>query len=57
MNKKYSILVFWSADDGGWIADAPELKSCSAFGPTPEQAVSELRIAMEAWLDVARDRL
>jgi predicted RNase H-like HicB family nuclease len=44
---RYSIIVFWSEEDGVWIADAPDLKSCSAFGTTPEQAVAELRVAME----------
>ena len=52
---RYAIIVFWSEDDGGWIADAPDLKSCSAFGTTPEEAVAELRVAMEAWLEAARE--
>ena len=51
---RYAIIVFWSEEDGAWIADAPDLKSCSAFGASPEEAVSELRVAMEAWLEVAR---
>ena len=50
----YAINVFWSDDDQIWVADAPDLKSCAAFGETPEQAVAELRSAMEAWLDAAR---
>ena len=52
---RYAIVAFWSEDDGMWVADAPDLKSCSAFGDTPEQAVAELRIAMEAWLAAARE--
>ena len=52
---RYAINVFWSDEDGGWIADAPDLKSCSAFGVSPEDAVAELRIAMDAWLDAARE--
>ena len=52
---RYAIIVFWSEEDGGWIADAPDLKSCSAFGATLEEAVAELRIAMDAWLNAARD--
>jgi predicted RNase H-like HicB family nuclease len=56
MNEHYTIVVFWSDVDGTWIADAPALKSCSAFGDTPEQAVAELQIAMEAWLEVAREK-
>ena len=53
---RYSINVFWSEEDGVWIADAPDLKSCSAFGATPEEAVAELRAAMDAWLEAARKR-
>jgi len=52
---RYAIIVFWSEADAAWVADAPDLKSCSAFGATPENAVAELRGAMEAWLEVARD--
>ena len=33
----------------------PDLKSCSAFGDTPEEAVHEVRAATEAWLAVARE--
>ena len=52
--KHYAINVFWSEEDGAWIADVPDLKSCSAFGNSPEEAVSEVRVAMEAWLAAAR---
>jgi predicted RNase H-like HicB family nuclease len=52
---RYTIIVFWSEEDGVWVADAPDLKSCSAFGHTPEEAVAELRMAMDAWLKAARD--
>jgi hypothetical protein len=39
----------------GGVADVPDLKSCSAFGDTPEVAVAEVRVAMEAWLATARE--
>jgi predicted RNase H-like HicB family nuclease len=52
---RYAIIVFWSREEGGWIADAPDLKSCSAYGDAPEEAVAELRLAMEAWLETARE--
>ena len=51
----YAINVFWSDDDGAWVANVPDLKSCSAFGETPEQAVAEVRAAMHAWLEAARE--
>jgi len=52
---RYAIVVFWSDEDNSWIADVPDLKSCSAFGRSPEEALAEVRIAMTAWLDAARD--
>jgi predicted RNase H-like HicB family nuclease len=52
---RYAFVVFWSDEDECWVADAPDLKSCSAFGDTPEEAVAELRVAMELWLEVARE--
>jgi predicted RNase H-like HicB family nuclease len=51
----YAITVVWSDEDVGWVADAPDLRSCSAFGPTPEEAVAELRIAMRGWLEAAQE--
>jgi len=50
----YHINVFYSEEDEGYIADIPDLKSCSAFGPTPERALREVLIAKEAWLETAR---
>lgn len=46
----YHINVFYSDDDGGYIADVPDLEICSAFGETPEQAVAEVLRAKEAYL-------
>jgi predicted RNase H-like HicB family nuclease len=52
---RYAIVVFWSDEDETWVADVPDLKSCSAFGHSPEAAVAEVRVAMEAWLAAARE--
>ena len=51
----YPIDVFWSEEDGVWVADVPDLAFCSAFGDTPHEAVAEVELAMEAWLDTARE--
>ena len=50
----YHINIFYSDEDGGYIADIPDLEACSAFGETPEQALKELEIAKKAWLETAR---
>ena len=52
--KDYHINIFWSDEDGGYIADIPDLEACSAFGESPSEALSELETAKTLWLDVAR---
>ena len=53
--KDYHINIFYSNEDGGYIADIPDLNSCSAFGNTPEEALAEVEKAKEAWLAAACD--
>ena len=38
----YHINIFYSEEDGGYIADIPDLDSCSSFGDTPEEALAEI---------------
>ena len=52
----YHINIFWSAEDGSWVADVPDLFPCSAFGETPERALAEVLVAKAAWLESAKDR-
>lgn len=52
--KEYHINIFYSEEDGGWIADIPDLQACSAFGETPEAALREVERAKQAWLEAAR---
>ncbi len=49
---KYEINIFWSEEDEGYIADVPDLKYCSAWGETYEEALREVRVAMELHLEV-----
>ncbi len=50
----YHINVFYSDDDKGYIADIPDLPGCSAFGNTPEEAVKELTVVKNAWIETAK---
>lgn len=52
--KDYHINIFYSDEDGGYIADIPDLKFCSAFGETPNEALAEVLKAKVAWLKAAR---
>lgn len=52
--KGYHINVFYSEEDGGYIADIPDLEACSAFGSMPDEALKQVELAKTAWLEAAR---
>ena len=56
MKNDYHINIFYSEEDGGYIADIPDLEACSAFGETPSEALKEVEIARDAWLKAAKAR-
>ncbi len=49
----YHINIFFSEEDGGYIADVPDLETCSAFGLTPAEALKELLAARAGWVQAA----
>jgi len=51
----YHINIFYSVEDEAYIADIPDLKFCSAHGETPEEALAEVLIAKDAWLETAHE--
>ncbi len=53
--KDYHINIFYSEDDGGYIADIPDLPMCSAFGTTATAALREAQKAKRAWLAAAKE--
>ena len=50
----YHINIFYSEEDGCYIADIPDLEACSAFGKTPDEALAELTVARAAWIKAAK---
>ena len=51
---RYAIEILFSPEDGGYIALAPELPGCSAFGQDEEQALRQIKLAMDIWVEAAR---
>ena len=51
---RYPKHVFWSDQDQGFIAIAPDLPGSSSFGETEAEALTELDQAIEAWIEAAR---
>ena len=51
---RYAIEIFYSKEDEGFIAIAPELPGCSAFGATEEKALQEAKEAIDLWVEAAK---
>lgn len=52
---KYEIILYWSNEDGVFIAEVPELPGCIAHGLTQELALANAKDAIQLWLDTARE--
>ena len=50
----YPLEVSWSEEDEGYIAEAPDLPGCSAFGRDKGEAVAEAQDAIASWLEAAK---
>lgn len=46
---KYSVEIFYSDEDNGYVARVPELPGCSAVGATRVEAAMEIEHAIAAW--------
>jgi predicted RNase H-like HicB family nuclease len=56
MTHKYEIIIWWSDEDNAFIAEVPELPFCSAHGATYEEALKEVQVVMDAWIEIAEER-
>lgn len=45
---KFEIDIFWSDEDGCFIACVPDLENCAAWGNTYEEALAEAHVAIQA---------
>ncbi|MGR3318270.1 MAG: type II toxin-antitoxin system HicB family antitoxin [Candidatus Anammoxibacter sp.] len=52
---EYTVKIFPDPEgEGDYIAEIDELKGCSAFGKTPEEALQEIETAMKLWIEAAK---
>ena len=44
---KYKIIIYWSREDGVFVAEVPELPGCAAHGGTQKAALRNVNQAMD----------
>ena len=52
----YAVIVYWSERDGAFIAEAPELPGSAADGPTYQEAITNLEVVMDEWIEIATEK-
>jgi len=53
--QKYKIIIYWSDEDNVFVAEVPELPGCMAHGETEESALSNVKDAIQLWIDTAKE--
>lgn len=51
----YKVVIYYSSEDALYIAQVPELAGCMADGATREDALHNVEIVMQEWLEVAKE--
>ena len=52
---KYEVIIYWSDEDGAFIAEVPELPGCMAHGDTREAALANVNDAIALWIKTAKE--
>ncbi len=51
---KYQITIYWSEEDRAYIAEAPEIPGCAADGKTYREALRNVEVIIQEWIDAAK---
>jgi len=54
MNNKYEIIIYWSKEDNAYIAEVPELAGCMADGHSYTEALENIQVIMQEWIETAQ---
>lgn len=52
---KYEIIIYWSEEDNAFIAEVPELPGCAADGETYKEALANVEVVIQEWLETAKE--
>ena len=52
-NYKYEVIIYWSDEDNLFVAEVPELPGCMSDGTTYEEALANVRVIIQEWIETA----
>jgi predicted RNase H-like HicB family nuclease len=54
-NYRYEIVIYWSGEDELFIAEVPELAGCAADGATHAEALANVDVIIQEWIETAKE--
>ena len=54
-NYRYEIVIYWSEEDKAFIAEVPELRGCAADGATYGEALANVDVIIQEWIETAKE--
>ena len=54
-NHKYEVILYWSEEDQAFIAEVPELAGCVADGETQKEALENVQVIVQEWIETATE--
>lgn len=55
MTLRYEIILYYSQEDKAFIAEVPELPGCAADGETYQEALQNVEVVMQEWIETAQE--
>jgi predicted RNase H-like HicB family nuclease len=52
---KYEVIIYWSQEDGAYVAEVPQLAGCAAHGESQEEALRNAQDAIALWIETAQE--
>jgi len=52
---KYEVIIYWSDEDRAFITEVPELPGCAAAGRTYREALANVEVIIQEWIDTAKE--
>jgi predicted RNase H-like HicB family nuclease len=52
---KYEVIIYWSQEDQAFIAEVPELPGCAADGKSYREALANVEVVIQEWIETAKE--
>jgi predicted RNase H-like HicB family nuclease len=52
---RYEVIIYWSDEDQAFIAEVPELPGCAADGATYQEALGNVEVVTQEWIEAAKE--